>query len=231
MSKYFIIAGESSGDFHASHLMKELKRLDNSVSFYGLGGALMAQEGLDSLVDINKMAVMGFWEVLKNLRFLKSVERLVLDHLQKNRPDAVILIPCMIDITQYNKMANDEDKDKMIREQLSESGNFNTVLNVMSAFKYQYDPELYEMCLRYPNMYAPKEIKDNLAKYGLIIKESQGELIDNLKYLCEKEDIPFEIEFNNDMNDDELLELCSKNIDKTIEIYTQDYDEPIKFIT
>ena len=92
MSKYFIIAGESSGDFHASHLMKELKRLDNSVSFYGLGGALMAREGLDSLVDINKMAVMGFWEVLKNLRFLKSVERLVLDRLQKNRPDAIILI-------------------------------------------------------------------------------------------------------------------------------------------
>jgi len=147
-----------------------------------------------------------------------------------NMPDAVILIPCMIDITQYNKMANDEDKDKMIREQLSESGNFNTVLNVMSAFKYQYDPELYEMCLRYPNMYAPKEIKDNLAKYGLIIKESQGELIDNLKYLCEKEDIPFKIQYNNDMNNNELLELCSKDINKMIEIYTQDYDEPIKFI-
>ena len=147
-----------------------------------------------------------------------------------NMPDAIILIPCMIDIIQYDKMETDEDKDKMIREQLSESGNFNTALNVMSAFKYQYDPELYEMCLRYPNMYAPQQIKDNLAKYDLITKESQGELIDNLKYICEKEDIPFEIEPNNNMNDDELLELCSKNIDKTIEIYTQDYDEPVKFI-
>ena len=149
---------------------------------------------------------------------------------EANMPDAIILIPCMIDITQYNIMETDEDKDKMIREQLSESGNFNTALNVISAFKYQYDPELYEMCLRYPNMYAPQEIKDNLTKYGLITKETQGELIDNLKYLCKKEHIPFEIESNNDMNDDELLELCSKNIDKTIEIYTQDYDEPIKFI-
>ena len=92
MSKYFIIAGESSGDFHASNLMKELKKLDDSISFCGLGGALMTREGLVSLADINKMAVMGFWEVLKNLRFLKSVERSVLNYLQKNRVDAIILI-------------------------------------------------------------------------------------------------------------------------------------------
>ena len=92
MSKYFIIAGESSGDFHASYLMKEMKRLDDSVSFCGLGGGLMAREGLDSLADINRMAVMGFWEVFKNLRFLKSVEKEVLDHLEKNAPDAIILV-------------------------------------------------------------------------------------------------------------------------------------------
>ena len=147
-----------------------------------------------------------------------------------NMPNAVILIPCMIDITQYDKMETDEDKDKIIREQLSESGNFNTALNVISAFKYQYDSELFEMCLRYPNMYAPQEIKDNLAKYGLITKETQGELIDNLKYLCKKEDIPFDLNSNTNMNDDELLELCSQNIDKIIEIYTQDYEEPIRFI-
>ena len=92
MSKYFIIAGESSGDFHASHLMREMKKIDSSISFSGLGGKLMESEGLRSLSDINKMAVMGFWEVLKNLKFLKSVEKNVLNHLKNNSIDAIILI-------------------------------------------------------------------------------------------------------------------------------------------
>ena len=92
LSKYFIIAGEASGDFHASHLMREMKKVDGSISFSGLGGKLMESEGLNSLSDINKMAVMGFWEVLKNLRFLKSVEKNVLSCLKKNPVDAIILI-------------------------------------------------------------------------------------------------------------------------------------------
>jgi len=92
LSKYFIIAGESSGDFHASHLMREMKKIDSSISFSGLGGKLMESEGLRSLSDINKMAVMGFWEVLKNLKFLKSVEKNVLNHLKNNSIDAIILI-------------------------------------------------------------------------------------------------------------------------------------------
>mgnify|MGYP001272418087 CR=1 FL=1 len=72
--------------------MREMKNIDNSVSFSGLGGKLMELEGLSSLSDINKMAVMGFWEVLKNLKFLKSVEKNVLKHLKKTSIDAVILI-------------------------------------------------------------------------------------------------------------------------------------------
>ena len=83
LSKYFIIAGEASGDFHASRLMREMKKVSSSISFSGLGGKLMELEGLNSLSDINKMAVMGFWEVLKNLRFLKSVEKNVLNYLKK----------------------------------------------------------------------------------------------------------------------------------------------------
>jgi lipid-A-disaccharide synthase len=72
--------------------MKEIKKLQSSVSFHGLGGPLMELEGLESLVDINKTAVMGFWEVLKSLRFLKSVEKMVLSHFKKNSIQAVILI-------------------------------------------------------------------------------------------------------------------------------------------
>ena len=83
MFKYLIIAGESSGDLRASHLMHEIQRINPNVSFDGIGGPLMKKEGLSSLVDINKMAVMGFWEVLKNFRFLKSVETAVMSTIKK----------------------------------------------------------------------------------------------------------------------------------------------------
>ena len=91
----------------------------------------------------------------------------------ENMPPAIILIPCEVDITKYSSMDTAEQRDQMIREELSECGNFNTALNVISAFKYQYDPDLFEMCLKYPNMYAPKEVKDNLEKQGLVVEESK----------------------------------------------------------
>ena len=205
-----------------------IKDFDKKVPgrIYILASCGILNEGIDT-----KWANMGV-PINPSQSIVKESQRIgrLVRIPESNMPNAIILIPSLIDITKYNKMETDEDKDIMIREQLSESGNFNTSLNVISAFKYQYDPELFEMCLRYPNMYAPQEIKDNLSKYGLIIKDSQGELIDNLKYICKKEDISFEIKATDNMNDDELLKLCSKNVDKTIEIYTQDYDEPVKFI-
>ena len=70
----FIIAGESSGDLHGAGVMRELKGLDQSISFVGLGGERMAQQGLQSLIPIEKLAVMGFWEVAKNIFFSKSLD-------------------------------------------------------------------------------------------------------------------------------------------------------------
>mgnify|MGYP002844371445 CR=1 FL=1 len=89
---YFIIAGEASGDIHASHLMREMKLLNPNAMFSGIGGELMKKEGLSSLVNIDKMAIMGFWEVLKNFRFLKSVEDSVLSYIKKNQIHAIILV-------------------------------------------------------------------------------------------------------------------------------------------
>ena len=89
---YFIIAGEASGDMHASHLMHEMKKINSNITFEGIGGPLMTKQGFDSLVDLNKMAVMGFWEVLKNFTFLKQVENKVLEALEHSNVDALILI-------------------------------------------------------------------------------------------------------------------------------------------
>ena len=148
----------------------------------------------------------------------------------KGMPPAIMLIPCEVDITKYSSMNRPELRDQMIREELSECGNFNTALNVITAFKYQYDPELFEMCLKYPNMYAPKEVKDNLAKQGLIVGDSQGNLLENLKYVCEKEDIELDTESFKDGKDTEILKEIAEQCDKTIEIHTQTHDEPIKYV-
>lgn len=91
--KYFLIAGEASGDLHASHLMKSLKAIDPKAEFDFLGGNLMAQAaGKMPIIHYRDMAYMGFVEVAKHLRsilgFMDTAKRAI-DRIQ---PDAVILV-------------------------------------------------------------------------------------------------------------------------------------------
>lgn len=91
--KYMLIAGEASGDLHASQVIKQIRHLDNEATFMFFGGDLMAKAA-DTLpmVHFREMAYMGFSEVLRNLGKindnLKSAKRL----LRMWHPDALILI-------------------------------------------------------------------------------------------------------------------------------------------
>ena len=71
---FIIIAGESSGDGHGAQLIKNLRRNDSTILFSGLGGPEMEKEGFCSLVSIDRLAVMGFWEVLKMLPFFLKLK-------------------------------------------------------------------------------------------------------------------------------------------------------------
>jgi len=146
---------------------------------------------------------------------------------EPNMPPAIILIPCLVDITKYNTMDTDERKDEMIRQELSESGNFNTALNVISAFRYQYDPELFELCIKYPNMYEPQEIEDNLLKHGLEVLESKGNLLENLKFICNQDNIDLDVESFEETNEINILNDIAEKCEKTIEVHTQSYDNPV----
>ena len=64
--KYFIIAGEASGDLHASNLIKSLKKEDSHASFCGLGGDLMEAEGVRLVRHYRDMAFMGQVQCSKN---------------------------------------------------------------------------------------------------------------------------------------------------------------------
>ena len=91
MDKYFIIAGEQSGDQHGYKLMQSINKINRS-KFIGIGGERMGNEGLDSLVSIEKMSVMGFIEILKHLKFFRKVEQIVLSEIIKEKPKIIILI-------------------------------------------------------------------------------------------------------------------------------------------
>ena len=67
-----IIAGEASGDMHAAHLVDEIKKLDPSITFSGLGGNKMQKSGVELYFDLTKLAVIGFVEVLKHYSELKK---------------------------------------------------------------------------------------------------------------------------------------------------------------
>ncbi len=90
--KYYIIAGEASGDLHASNLMKEMKLLVPDATFRAWGGDLMAQQGAVLVKHYRDLAFMGFTEVVMNLRtILKNIELCKKDLLE-NRPDVLILV-------------------------------------------------------------------------------------------------------------------------------------------
>ena len=90
--KYFLIAGEASGDLHASNLMKALRAKDSHAMFVGLGGDKMREEGCDIRVDYREMAYMGFVAVLQNLDKIKRNFRIAKQGILEQNPDVLILI-------------------------------------------------------------------------------------------------------------------------------------------
>lgn len=73
--KIFIVAGEPSGDIHAAFLIRKLKELHNNIEFFGIGGKMMHAEGFNSIVPIEKVSVIGFVEILKNMVFFLNLVR------------------------------------------------------------------------------------------------------------------------------------------------------------
>ncbi len=90
--RYFILAGEASGDLHASHLMRELKKVDSDANFSYFGGELMAHEGGTLLKHYREMAFMGVFPVLFNLHKIKRNFTLAENKLLEFKPDVLILV-------------------------------------------------------------------------------------------------------------------------------------------
>ncbi len=90
--KFFLIAGEPSGDLHGAKLVKAIKSLQPLSSFMGHGGYLMEKEGVKIIEHCNRLSVMGFKEVVAHLPQIWKIMNDTVALVKKVKPDRIILI-------------------------------------------------------------------------------------------------------------------------------------------
>jgi lipid-A-disaccharide synthase len=90
--KLAVVAGEASGDLHASEVVRELKELEPGLSTFGIGGDLLAREGMNVLHHAREMGIVGLFNVLRHLPMFRRVFNETLARIEAEKPDAVLLV-------------------------------------------------------------------------------------------------------------------------------------------
>ncbi len=90
--KYYLIAGEASGDLHASNLIKAIKSEDPDAQFRAFGGDLMAQAGAHVHIHYRDVAMMGLVEVIRKFRTIHKYRQDCRNDLLQYHPDVLILV-------------------------------------------------------------------------------------------------------------------------------------------
>jgi superfamily II DNA or RNA helicase/uncharacterized protein YeaC (DUF1315 family) len=163
------------------------------------------------------------------VEIIQNIGRIVRKQLAKS----TILIPCWVDREKYLNCNGDRELcDEVIRQDLSKEGNFNGILNVLSALK-QEDEDLYDICLYYPDVFSPQEIQSNLERQGYVTAEmiGDGTIGETLDYLLE--DVSLD---NNEDGDDEDEYECDEDYimniaDKhnvCVEVHTNSLENPVE---
>jgi superfamily II DNA or RNA helicase len=148
---------------------------------------------------------------------IQNIGRILRKIAGTDRQPATILIPVCVGWDKYVAAGDDaEAQDNLIREQLNdrENGDYNAIMNIVAALK-QEDPELYELCLRYPSKFTESERKHALEEQGFHVLEDHD--------VCESDD------------DAEPNVLYPEDIDELVvngdrvEIHTSNVDVPIVY--
>ncbi len=90
--KYYIIAGEASGDLHGSNLIREIKRKDTGAVIRGWGGEMMQDAGAEIVKNYRDLAFMGFTEVISNLPTILRNIKFCKSDILSFQPDAIIFV-------------------------------------------------------------------------------------------------------------------------------------------
>jgi len=90
--KIFISAGALSGDIHAGNLVSAIRQINPEIEITAIGGENMAGAGAELLYHIRETSIMGFVEVVKHLPFIRKLWENTLHHIDKIKPDLVVVI-------------------------------------------------------------------------------------------------------------------------------------------
>jgi lipid-A-disaccharide synthase len=90
--KFFLSAGEASGEHYGTSLIRSLRELAPDASFFGLGGRRMEAAGLKRVVRAEDVAIMGITEVIRHMPYIYGEYRKLKQSIRRERPDAAILI-------------------------------------------------------------------------------------------------------------------------------------------
>ena len=221
----------------ASERKKILKEFDKTPDneVYVISSCQTIGEGVDTknanmCVFVDPKS--SYTGIIQNIgRIVRKVEGVA-------KPNSTILLPCWVDKEKYIGCGGDREKqDEVIRRDMSESGgNFNAILNVMSALK-QEDEDLYEICLYYPDCYAPVEIYSSLERQGLRVDEEacEGDVGECLEHLlevdvgeCLEHLLEVDVEYEEDESDADVIMRVADENGVCVEVHTNSLEVPIE---
>jgi superfamily II DNA or RNA helicase len=159
------------------------------------------------------------------VKIIQNIGRIIRKIFGEYKPNSTVLIPCWVDKTKYMDCDGDKEKcDEVIRQDMAEGGNFNGILNVLSALK-QEDEDIYDICLNYPQAYSPSEIVNHLESQGYTIGEP-GDLNETMEYLLGEVD-------GEDLEDiaqehDVCIEVVNPSLDTPVERYNEGCEDIVR---
>ena len=179
--KYYLIAGEASGDLHASRLMQSLKQRDAAAEFRFIGGDLMAAVGGTMVRHYRELAYMGFVPVLLHLPTILSNMRRCKRDIASWRPDVVILVDYPgfnLSIARYVKSHTDIPVFYYIAPKIwawKEYRIKNIKRDVDELFSIlPFEVEFFEGKHGYPIHYVGNPTADEVGEYLLLRSEERG---------------------------------------------------------
>ena len=146
---------------------------------------------------------------------------------EKNMPPSIVVVPIGLDVEEYRKCETDEERDEYIRTEMSHSkSDFSQIFNVLSVYK-QTDPELFELCMRYPMRYKPEETAKHFSKYNLKIGKSVGDIAEGISYIIMESSDELGLIYVGGDTDEEILRNVSSEIGRSIHVHTGEIDNPL----
>ncbi|MFP4662435.1 MAG: lipid-A-disaccharide synthase [Halanaerobiales bacterium] len=92
MGKIMVVAGEVSGDMHASRVVREIKNIASDIDFFGMGSDSLRSEGVRILIDPMEVSTIGFFEAFKNIRTHLYHLKILKQAIDTEKPDVIFLV-------------------------------------------------------------------------------------------------------------------------------------------